>query len=206
MTTFDDLDALLSGDEPAWDDEPEAPAGADQANGYLRSLGRLQRQLDDVKELANSERARVDLWESVETGKLQSRMRWLRQALALYHQSLLTENPARKSLSLPNGTLRVRAMPDAYDFTPEFLEWAQVSAPELVRQKPPPPPEVDKAAAKRRLVVAGYSGGRALVVTPEGESVPGVTVTKQPPKFTAEPDRYAAVAEKPDDKAEEVVE
>lgn len=188
MTTvhdqFADLDALLSGDEPPYDTEPEAPIDADRANGMLRTLGRLQRELDAAKEMATAEHARVDLWLTLEADRIGKRVTWLRSALELFHERLLREDARRKTVHLPNGTLAAKAQPPEWQFDADtFIAWAVENAPDLIRQRPAPAPEVDKTAAKKTLA---FNDGRAI--TEHGEFVPGVTVIERGPRFTATPE------------------
>lgn len=173
---YEALDALLSGPEPDWDTDPEAPAGVDQANGMLRTLARLRRQLTDAEELAAAEHARVDLWLTVQAQRIGDRTRWLETALALWHAGLLRDDPRRKTVQLPNGTLTARAQTPEWRFDPEtFIPWAEANAPHLLRHKPAPAPEIDKAAAKKSLADAAGA-------------VPGLTVVDRGPRFTATPE------------------
>lgn len=183
---YDDLDGLLAGPEPDWDGEPEAPAGVDVANGMLRTLGRLRRELTEAEELAAAEHARVDLWLSLQAKRIGDRTRWLETALALWHAGLLAEDKRRKTVQLPNGTLVARAQPYEWRFEPEFLAWATENAPDLLRHKPAPAPEIDKAAAKKAMASCTFIDGR--LVTEHGEVMPGVTVVERGPRYTATPE------------------
>jgi hypothetical protein len=184
VTAVDDLDAHLAGDTPQWDEPPAPPAGTVAASGMLRSLDRLRRQLAEARETAAGEHARVDEWLRAVTERVTAQTAWLETALALYHQHCLLEDPARKTIDLPAGTLKARAQQPEWQFDPDkFVTWAALNDPTLLRRRPAPAPEIDKTKAK--TVLADHvKDGR--VVTAAGEIVPGVAVVERGRKYTAE--------------------
>lgn len=179
-----DLDDLLAGPEPEWDETPVPPDGTEHANRLLRRLARVRREQATVDALAAAEYARVDAWHAGEAHRLDRQQEWLEQALAQYHRAVLARDPKAKTVSLPNGTLKARAQQPEWTFEdPDaFLAWAQANAPELVRQPDPPGPAIDKAATKQTMA-ANVVDGRLVVL---GEIVPGVTVTDREAKYVAE--------------------
>lgn len=178
-----DLEQFLAGDEPDFDADPTPPVDLDQAERWLRHVRRLTAELTQVVEVANAQRARIDLWESVETERLERRIAWFEQGLAAMHAAVLRDNPkGPKTLRLPSGQLKARGQQPEWEFDgPLFVAWAQRSRPALVNTPPPPAAKPDKAEAKARLRVKdpdAKPGDTVEVIDPlTGEVVPGVTVT-----------------------------
>lgn len=181
-----DLTEYLAGPDPDYDTEPEAPQDADEANTRLRRLARIQAQIQWVEDQAATQIAQINAWAERRYEVLHNRARWEREGLEMWHRAVLADDPARKTISLPCGTLKARAQQPVWEFDDEvFLAWAQEHAPDLVRV-PEPKPQVEKAAAKKALVAVDPlgEGCGVHVVTAAGEVVPGVTVTVRPPSFT----------------------
>lgn len=167
-----ELDEALSGPDPDWETEPEAPANAYRANGLLRTLGTLRRRLAEDEDMARAEHERIELWLTAQRQRAAKRITWLEQALELWHAAMLAQDPSRKTLMLPSGNLESREMPDVWTFEPsEFIPWAEANRPDLLRRKPAPDPEIDRNAVKKAKLV----------------DAPGVKVQAQPTKFTAKP-------------------
>lgn len=180
-----DLTEYLAGPDPDYDTEPEAPQDADEANTRLRRLARIQAQIQWVEDQAATQIAQINAWAERRYEVLHNRARWEREGLEMWHRAVLADDPARKTISLPCGTLKARAQQPVWEFDDEvFLAWAQEHAPDLVRV-PEPKPQVEKAAAKKALIVTTIEPGATVpALTAEGEVVPGVTVTARPPSFT----------------------
>jgi hypothetical protein len=176
------LDEFLSGDEPDYTTEPAAPVDMDQAERWLRHYRRLQTEADRALEVANAERARIDLWLSVELDRIGRQQAWFEQGLTQMHAAVLRVTPKAKTLRLPSGTLKARAQQPEWsiDDEPAFLTWAREHRPELVNQPVPPPAKPAKADAKKVLELTepkARAGERVAVRDPQsGEVVPGVTV------------------------------
>lgn len=170
----EDLEALLAGDEPDWDTDLEAPEDADSADRMLRRMRLLREERDSALEVAQAQRARIDLWLSCEQSRIDARLESLRSALEIYHRRLLAQDSKRKTVSLPNGRLVSRAQQPEYQFEePVFVDWAERYNPDLIRVKEVR--SIDKAAAKK-------------FVADQGTTIPGVTVVERGPKFMAEPE------------------
>lgn len=183
---WDDLlDEALGGPEPDYGEAPEAPDNADEANRLLWRVARIDAKESELLELLTAQRARLDAFEAGELEKLHRQRAWLTDTLAAYHRAVLSRSPRSKTIELPNGVLRARAQQPAWDFPDEdaFKAWAEVNAPELLRQPEPRPVEVDKAAVKKALAI---QEDRDYAVDINGEHVPGVVVTFREPKYTVE--------------------
>ena len=181
-----DLDEFLMGDEPDWDSPPEAPRDADRADEQLRRLAKVRAEMAQIGDHAQAEIERIQEWHARRVEVLAGRERWLAEGLEMWHRAVLADDPSRKTISLPCGTLKSRSQQPVWVFDDEvFIAWARENAPELVRV-PEPKPQVDKAAAKKALHITSgdLPAEAALAITDDGEVVPGVTVQVRGPSFT----------------------
>jgi hypothetical protein len=156
LVAVPDLTDVLAGDPPEFDDEPVAPIDADQADRWLRRLRILAEQDDADTELANTERARIDLWLTLQQQHRAKDREWLESSLTLHMENhLRTAGPrAAKTIHLPNGDLIARAAPPVYDYDDEeaFVVWAERTGREnLLRFRDPEP---DKNAVKAAFPLA----------------------------------------------------
>ena len=174
-----DLADWLVGPDPDFDAEVAPPADADEADRRLRMLAKVRGEIAEVERQAAAEIARVNEWAESRYSVLHGRAQWLEDGLEMWHRAVLSEDPSRKSISLPCGTLKSRAQQPEWEFSPEFLPWAVQHAKALVRI-PTPEPQVDKNAAKKALNWADDG----TVMTADGEVVPGVTVAVRGPAFS----------------------
>lgn len=183
------------GPEPDYDSEVAPPDDVDQVNKRLRRLAKVRAEIAQVEEVAAAEIERVGDWAHTRTATLAAKALWLSDGIEMWHRAVLTDDPTRKTISLPCGTLKARAAQPTWEFDePVFIEWAAEHAPGLVRV-PEPKPQVDRAAAKKMLAAPDGGTGEAtidIVDEATGEVlpkiVPGVTVTARPPKFTIDTD------------------
>lgn len=186
-----DLDEFLAGPEPDFDTEVAPPADADEADRRLRRLAKVRVEMAQIGEHAQAQIERINEWHARRVEVLAKRERWLEEGLEMWHRAVLAEDPSRKSISLPCGTLKSRVQQPQWVFDDEvFIAWASEHAPGLVRV-PEPKPAVDKKAAKVALDDNVQDGGVVVWHTVDGdtgevfaETVPGVTVTVRPPSFT----------------------
>lgn len=183
-----DLDEFLAGPEPDFDTEAAPPADADEADRRLRRLAKVRVEMAQIGEHAQAQIERINEWHARRVEVLAKRERWLEEGLEMWHRAVLAEDPSRKSISLPCGTLKSRVQQPAWEFDDEvFIEWAleQGRHPELVRI-PEPKPQVDRNAAKKALHLPPLTPGESCVPIDEdtGEMVPGVTVTVRGPSFS----------------------
>lgn len=175
-----DLAEFLAGPDPDYTADPEPPQDADEANRRLRRLARIRADIAQVEETAARQIDRINEWAERRYEVLHGRARWEQEGLEMWHRAVLADDPNRKTISLPCGTLKSRVQQPVWVFDDEaFIAWARENAPELVRV---PEPQVDKAAAKKALLALPEGGGE--VITEAGEVVPGAEVTFRGPSFT----------------------
>lgn len=181
-----DLDEYLAGPDPDYTAPPEAPQDADDANTRLRRLARIRADIAQVEETAARQIEQINAWAERRYEVLHNQARWEQDGLEKWHRAVLAEDPSRKTISLPCGTLKARAQQPEWEFVDEtFIRWAQKWAPGLVRV-PEPKPQVDRAAVKKALNVPAdlQPGESGHVYDSEGDIPPGVTVTVRPPSFS----------------------
>ena len=179
-----DLDPEFMGDAPDLEAVPEPPQDAEDANRKLRRIAALKARIAEHDAFHQAETRRLDEWlDRVET-PIRREIRWLAEGLEMWHRAILSEDPGRKTISLPCGTLKSRSQPPQWVFDDDlFIAWAldEQNAPELVRI-PEPKPQVDKAAAKKLL--APSPDGQMVFDTGTGQVVPGVTVVVRGRSFS----------------------
>lgn len=176
-----DLDEFMMGDEPDYDAEIEAPRDADEVDRRLRRLAKVRAELLQVEKHAVRQIDQVNAWAEARYDVLLGREAWLAEGLEMWHRAVLADDPSRKTISLPCGTLKARAQQPAWSFDDEvFCAWAKEHALDLVRVRLTP----DRAAAKQALGFDPGVDGAGWAVTGDGEVVPGVTVTVRPPAFS----------------------
>ena len=166
-TLSDDLDAYLA-DEVNYDEAPEPAPDADTAERSLHTLRWLRDQMRDVHDLADRRIQLINSWAVAQLDVLQSRVDWHEAALRGWHQAVLADDPKRKTIHLPSGTLRARAGRDRIDIEDEdaFVEFARLSATQLLRVR---------YDADKKAIAALSVKDDGTIVTDDGEVLPGVT-------------------------------
>jgi Bacteriophage Mu Gam like protein len=178
MSDHDDalrrIDEVL-GVDPDWDSEPVPPPDEVAADRLLYRWMRERSNRVVTAALYDRQIASLTAARDDHLAAIDDRIDWLTTTLNLWHAARLTEDPHRKTIRLPHGTLSSRRVNDTYDFDPAvFVPWAVEHCPQAVRLPPAPPPTVDRRAAKDTLDIVMVDG-RALDRR-TGEFVPGVTV------------------------------
>jgi hypothetical protein len=150
--------------------QPEAFTIEDDAAAEwaIRKIAAAQARIKDADKLYQGELYRLECWHRDTTKSDTERIEFFQGLLTAYHAAQLAEDPGRKTIKLPHGTLTSRAQGPVYEFTDDYLAWAAKNAPETLRERAP---EVDKTAAKAYLQETG-------------EVAPGVTITERGPSFS----------------------
>ncbi len=155
----------------------------DKANWAVRKLAVYAAKLAEAEAFAQRERDRLDVWLAGEREAAADSSSFLSGLLRRYHEDRLAEDPKAKTIHLPAGDLTARKSPDRWEVDDDehLIAWAEQSGwGEVVRRRDP---EVDRNALKRTFHVA--PGG--TVLAPDGEVVPGVTVTEGEVSFKVKP-------------------
>lgn len=155
--------------------ETETTPDDTTASRMLRELGAMEKAIGANSAMAEAERAKITSWETEVNTPLQNRALYLREQLERYAIHERTTND-RKTISLPFGTLASRPAQPLWDIRPEFSEWAQTAAPDLLKVTYTPL----KTEVKSKFIID--SEGHAVdPVT--GVIIPGIEVT-QPADYT----------------------
>jgi len=167
---------------------PVEPLDHDQANRLLFSLRQTEAEADQFRDVAEKMIAdiRAEADRHIET--LLDKADWCRGSLELFHRKELAQNPKAKTIQLPCGTLVSSAQQPEWDIDDDtYMKWALERNPETdtVKFPPPPDPKVMRTEVKKEFKDAAVSDGK--VVLPDGEVVPGITVTERGRKFTPKP-------------------
>jgi Bacteriophage Mu Gam like protein len=172
-------------------DEPADQIRGDdltKADWHLRAIIRAEDNFARDRAVFDAEILRLtDRLEYLEvrTAKL---IEWHETPLRQLHAALLAEDPTRKTIELPHGTLRSRtpATPRyIIESRDRFVEWALVNAPDVLTATW----KVDSATIRNdpRFIPTRFElepDERVQLVTVDGEVVPGVKFVLDPPTFT----------------------
>lgn len=187
IEAFRQLEDDMLGPEP--DDYAEAvepPADLAEADRTLRRVARIRRTRDAERETVAGEIARLTGWLEAREEHWGTAEQYHLDRLRRYHEAVLAGNPRSKTIVLPSGSLKARVQQPEWRFGPEFEEWAETMAPEILRHVPARS-EIDRAAAKAYLTRTDAKGEPvAYGVSPDGEQPPGVEVAARDLKFDVE--------------------
>ena len=160
------------------------PNGADQehwvpeddgaADWCLRKIRENESQIAKNELDAKAEVERIQRWLEAVNAPMKKDKEHFENVLREYAEQAL-EGKKKRSMTLPNGKFGFRKVPPKIKQNDEaLLEYAKTSAPDYVKVKE----SVDWAGLKKSCKQDGDH-----YVTPDGEILPGVTVTEQGPKF-----------------------
>lgn len=153
-----------------------------KATWAMRKLRAIEAKVAENQRIATDERARIDEWLERVNEPLAQDAAYFRGLLIEYarHER---EAADRKTVITPYGSVKSRAgQPKWHVDAAVFLDWARVSHPDLIRVKEEP----NLTAIKE--VVLPVPGLPDIAVTPDGEPVPGITVTPADTSYTVEVD------------------
>lgn len=156
--------------------EPEDPqrfrvrdkGAAAWAMGRLRDINL---QMAENSEVASRKRQIIDRWLEQANSLLTRQAEFFKALLLEYHGEVLRADPKKRTVTLPDGTLKARkAQPDwVIDDEPALLEFLKRNAVTLVRTKY----EVAKGDMKQAFT-PNIEAGHA--VDADGEIVPGLVI------------------------------
>ncbi len=168
-------------EDPAELDGPEIDA-LHAAGWHLRRIARLRNDLDTTDAVYRKELARIEDRLNERREIIGRQIAWHEQPLRQLHTRLLADDPKRKTIEMPNGTLRMRVSttPKVVVDDPDGLaEWALTAAPDLR----PPTPRVLVSALRKQVTVT--DDGK-VVHTATGEIVPHVSTQIPDPTWNVD--------------------
>lgn len=140
-------------DEPDYEAEPPPVAGdeaiaLEDANRHLRHIHRIRGERAWLQSMFEAEVRRIQMRLASRLEQLDKREAWHAKPVEELHRALLARDDKRKTISLPNGTLKARAQqpewlyrdedsrgPSDGEDTTAFVEWAQESHPDLIASR-----------------------------------------------------------------------
>ncbi len=156
----------------------------EQATWAARVIRAAVDRIDEVRNAADAEVARIIAWRDEATKADEGTVEHLSAMLRFYMETRNREDERCKSVKLPHGvTLKSRAQQPEWDVNAEeFVAWAKVHAPDLLQRTITIAPRVaDLKAAVKGDEPKFVREGDLLHL--DGEVVPGVTVTDRERKF-----------------------
>lgn len=149
----------------------------DSANWALRKIAAYKKKQAEIKELAESERFRIDSWEKNENESIERGIAYFEGLLTEYLMEQRKKDPKFK-ISTPYGKVTTRKQQPKWEYQDEevlnFLK--AIGASEFIRVKE----EVNKVELKKKVKV---EDGRAVI---EDVMIPGIRITEQPEKVIVE--------------------
>lgn len=154
--------------------------GKDSANWCLRKIRALKSEMDENIKMAREEIERIQEWLEQVNTPLENSVKHFEALLEEYHIQVISEDPDRKTIKLPHGTLKLRARQPEYKRDEKtllsFLKDNGLNEFIKVIEKP------EWGVLKKNVELAGDK----VVHRDTGLIVEGVTVEKRPPGFTVE--------------------
>ena len=167
--------------------DPEPIDGRDaaalaKANWHMRVAGSLADELDDLNVVYGNEIKRLNARLDARAGKIASRIAWHLTPVKQLHAVIVADDPRRKTIELPNGTMSatvpVKALIEIVD--PEAVQaWALSNMPDSC-----PPKQIGVRDLRNALVIT-KSG--AVLDPATAEIVPGVAAIVPAPTFRVTP-------------------
>lgn len=189
-------------DYPVADDDHSDPAPiidlADEvtalvdADRHLRAISKARHEHTVAAEVYDRELARIRDLRAEVLGVIERRIEWHETPVKALHAAILERDATRKTLRLPNGTLKATTHLQhdvEYVDVKAFCDWAEDNATDLVRWTAAP----EKTAVKKAFTVVDTSAGcdgeppYLVYVTTAGELVPGIVPVPPSTKFTVTP-------------------
>lgn len=146
----------------------------DQASWAMRKLAKVLQQRAEIRDVAERRKEQVDEWCAAEIRRTDRDREFFGNLLVDYHERELAADPHRKTINLPEGTLKARKTPDKIDvFDPgAFTAWAE---------------EEDHGDLLRVRVEPDKTGLKGWLADHPGATAPGARVEPGQVVFNAEP-------------------
>lgn len=147
----------------------------DQASWAMRKLAKVLERRAEIRDVAERRKEQINAWCTAELQRTDHDREFFGNLLVDYHERLLAEDPRRKTINLPEGSLKARKTPDRVEVfdSDAFVAWAEAQDhADLLRVRV----EADKTALKNWI--QGHPN----------EELPGARVEPGQVVFNAEPD------------------
>lgn len=150
-----------------------------KADWALRRLGSIRKQIAEAEALAEAERERVQSWLDHVRHSFEADITYFEGQLRQYGE--IQREAGRKTVDLPHGKIKTRQVSAKFEVVDKdsFLAWARDNAPDLIKVTEAP------SLSAMNSTLAKAQGADAAV-TPDGEVVPGVSVTPATVSLTFE--------------------
>ncbi len=169
---------VLDGEEPVVDSDPIASA-------VMYRMTLAMNEAERIKAAADKRREQIAQWEADALRPVFNEAQRCDELLVSYYQALLRENPKlAKTYPIPGGTISRRKEVDKVEVVDEtaFITWAQDNAPHTLSNPKPRP-----LVSELKGAVWGHTDD-GVVVSPDGQPVPGVAFVAGVERFAAKPD------------------
>jgi thioesterase domain-containing protein len=145
---------------------------ANSLNWAFRKMAALNSQKKEIEQLAQSERERIDQWETEQLKPVNNSLEHFETLINIYHAQLLQQDPKAKTLSTPYGKSKSRVSKEA----PEKVDEKQILIHvEESRLDEFIEPKLKWGEYKKTLQIVEVNGEKH-VVNEHGQVVPGVSI------------------------------
>lgn len=151
-------------------------------NWAFRKISALKTEEKNIKQLANVERDRINVWEQQELSPIHNSISFFEGLIQKYHAEQLAENPKTKTISTPYGKSKTRKSKEAPEKENEEVLLQYVIENEMddyIENS------VKWADLKKSLKITEISGEK-VVVDENGQLVPGVSVKPESISYSVE--------------------
>ena len=151
-------------------------------NWAFRKLKAYKAKEQEITEVAEAERARIDAWEEQEKKKIQDSIEYFESLIYEYHMEQLQNDPRAKTLSTPYGKSRTRT------YKPQAKKGNEKAILQHVLENKMDEyikPTLNWNEMRKNIQIVEVNG-RWIAVDENGQEIPGVVVEPEQTKFTVE--------------------
>jgi sulfur carrier protein ThiS len=151
-------------------------------NWAFRKAAALKAKEKEIKQLADAERERIADWERGELSTIKSNIQFFESLVSVFHAKQLAVDPKAKTLTTPYGKSKSRKSSEQPEKANEEMILQYVIENELdefIKNS------VKWAELKKSLKIVDISGEK-VVVSEDGQIVPGITVKPESITFSME--------------------
>lgn len=140
----------------------------------MRKLAKANKRIEEIHSIREEEIRKIDDWVAKVEEKPMRDVAYFTHILRDYAlECRFNENDARKTITLPIGLIKTRSLPISFECDPDtYIPWAKANAPETIRIKE----TIDQGELKRRFGGAPTAESDGVLVSDDGEIIPGVRV------------------------------